>query len=160
MNTLANRNMLYAESLASLISITTGIAIWLTRGTLWLALQQRVEPNSYTIMLGGPMALFGIFLILVCLLEQVHGRSWDEETLFKVTAVRKWICLMLCLAHFAVLVALIQLSAFWIAPALTMNSMVLIVFFALAAYKSARLKVALDPSKPTEQLRKEIPLSW
>jgi|CXWL01.1.fsa_nt_gi small-conductance mechanosensitive channel len=156
---VANRHMLYAEGLAGWFAASGGISVWLSKGMLWSVFAERSASGAYAAGLGIPLILFGLALMAVCTWELISGREWSEPQLLFGSRVREYLNLALCLAHAALLVALIQVSALWEAPAVTINTVGLIVVFAFATIKARRLCYALDPRYPTQRLRQEIPRS-
>lgn len=158
-NKIANRHMLYAEGLAGWFAASGGISVWLSKGMLWSVFEMRGTSENYAAWLGVPLIVFGVVLMAVCALELVAGREWSESRLLAASRAREYLNLALCLAHASLLVALIQMQAVWAAPAVTMNTLALIVVFGFATIKARRLCYALDPRYPTQRLREEIPRS-
>jgi hypothetical protein len=156
---IANRHMLYAEALAGWFAASSGISVWLSHGMLKELLRDLAGGGVYQAFLGGPLILSGWLLIAVCALELIAGRGWDEGDLRQASLAREWLNISLCLTHFALLVALVQMSALWAAPAVTLNCVGLIALCGLAAYKARRLCWALDPHTRTERLIEQIPRS-
>lgn len=156
---IANRHMLYAEGLAGWFAASGGISVWLSKGMLWSVFAERGNSEHYQAWLGMPLIVFGVVLMVVCAVEWIAGRDWGEARLLVASRAREWINLALCLVHAALLVALIQMQAVWAAPAVTLNTLALIVVFGFATIKARRLCYALDPRYPTQRLREEIPRS-
>lgn len=157
---LANRHMLYAETLAGWFAVSSGISIWVSKGMLWKVIQARMGSEVYSAVLGLPLIAAGVAMIAVCVFEWFAGRDWPVERIRRWSRLRQWLCIGLALVHAALLVGLIQMGAFWAAPAVTMNCLALMAFFAIAAVKAMRLCVALDPLVPTERLHREIARTW
>lgn len=157
---VANRHMLYAEILSGWFAASMGISIWLSHGMLKMLLQNLAGDGIYQGFLGAPLVVAGLALIGVCLVELVAGRGWQEHALWRASIAREWLNLALVLGHFALLVALVQMSALWAAPAVTLNCVGLILLCSLAAFKARRLSFALNPRYRTERLLQEIPRSW
>ncbi len=157
---IANRHMLYAEILAGWFSASTGIAVWLSHGMLKQLVERLAGDRLYQGMLGAPLIAFGGMLVSVCIFELICGRGWSETALWRASLWRQWLNMAVCLCHFALLVALVQMHVLWATPGLTLNSVGLILVCAMAVYKARRLCFALDPKYPTERLRREIQRSW
>ena len=156
---VANRHMLYAEALAGWFAASTGVSIWLSHGMLKMLVRDLAGGGVYAGFLGGPLVGAGVLLMSVCAFELIAGRDWDDSTLWRSSLARQWLNIALCLAHFALLIAFIQMSTLWAAPAITLNCIGLIALCGMAAYKARRLCYALDPRYRTERLIHDIPRS-
>jgi hypothetical protein len=159
---VANRITLYAEGLAAAFAATIAFTIWLSGGPLWqvFSMQYPVLGVSYASLIGAPMLVASALLILVCFTEWRWGRYWLEAKIFFVAWIRMVLNIALTLASTAVVVALIQQGAIWVAPAVTLQCFVLMAAFAFATFASRRLTVALDPTIPTERLRQQLARTW
>lgn len=161
-SSLANRHMIYTEILAALISVSLGMGAMFTKGLVWQRLSENADFMGipYRFWVGAPMVLFGSALILVCLLEFVHGRKWADAELLIVSRMREWFSLLSCLSCFTLALDMVTHKSFWIAPVVTIHAAILCGTFAFCAYKSRRLCVVLDPRYSTERLRSQLPNLW